>query len=356
MTTNLSKRQPIGALCLALIVICLAAALGSQLLMQFRVNMILLDTSSHLIGRVQPLSMADLHGETDRPHLANVADLPARLRSLMVGYPGEHRLARTLDTVLVLSGYSSEIETALETADADPLWLYVLAMGEGQQRRFDQVREALSRLPGAARILQSRGLVEWLQTGWYQSGGQEDEGLDRMIYLFEIAKSLDPSVTSDKAEMYKLLSVAYESTGRRQQAIENARLWVEVAPLDYRSSNWLAVLFLWDRRPEDAYLVLQEAEKRIGREYPNFAGQMAQIYESRGDLDTALAEYRIEVKMFPDSPYANAYLAAALHKAGNDREALKYVEVVLRLKDTPPTLRQNAEALKQQILAGTNRP
>jgi hypothetical protein len=338
-----------GALGLALIVICLAAARGDRLLMQLRVNAILLDTSSHLVGRVPPLSMADLHGEFSRPQLDEVVDVVAKFHELSRVYPNKPGLARLVDTLLIMSGHASNVDTSLKTAKDDPLWLYILAMGFGQQHRFDQVLEAFSLLPDGAAILQMRGVDAW------DGASGQGEGLNVVIFLFEMSKSLDGKLTYDKAELYKLLSMAYERSGHRQKAIENAKLWAAISPQDYRASNWLTGLLIWDNRPDEAFQVMEAAEKRIGRDYPGFALEMGHIYEARGELSAALAEYRIEVAISPRNPYAHLYLASALHKVGDDRQALSHVNLALQYAGDAGLV-GSAQALQKKLMAATDNP
>jgi tetratricopeptide (TPR) repeat protein len=313
-----------------------------QLWGAFKRNVTMIPTVVDLISLGRSIALGDLAPPPyDRQEVAN-RDLRPQIQVTLT-QATDTKLKRAGDAYLLLHGKQMEIATPPETVGTDPVWLLILAVADGKNHRYDSAKELLRKVPLAASGLQVHATYIW-----FQCGGAGPE-LNRVILLLEMAKEFYSLRKREEVQVYRILSIAYERTGRRREAIENAGSWFRLAPRDFHSSTWLAGLYLWDGKPEDAYQVLVAAQGEMGSNYPNFAGEMGQIYESRGDLAKAIQEYRVQLAESPSDPYRYWYLASALHRTGLNAEAEQYLKLLLDLRDAPPALIQNARSLLREL-------
>jgi len=241
-----------------------------------------------------------------------------------------------LGLLLAISGYPQEAEPYLKQSGSNTISLMTLAIVYGQQNRHVEAQAVLQRTPGAALALKRQGEAAY-------SSGQHSKALA----LLEMSLALDGLPDRDKTDVYRRLSILYEAVGNREEAIRYAQLWVDLGPQDLYSSIWLTSLYLWEKRVEDAYLVLQQAETLGVRSHRFFPEQMGYVYDLRGDLERAIPLYREGVARNPDDPFSNWYLGQALYRQGCAQEAIPYLELAQR--SSYPNLQLAAQDLLSQI-------
>ena len=159
--------------------------------------------------------------------------------------------------------------------------------------------------------------------------------------------------SDDRARLYTYLARDYNQLGEPQVAIDWAHRWVESDLMNFRSSTTLAGLYIWNGDYEEAFRVLQRVEPLGGHSDLLFSGSMGRIYESRGEWDLAIEEYREFWAQAKDvewaRPYAAWYLGTALYDRGRVDEARVFLEIVQHSGNLGLSERAAALLLQSQL-------
>ena len=282
-----------------------------------------------------PLQPRELTEASPRPKRQDVAFYAERAASA--------GLCRLSGNLFLMAG---EPERALETlrpCSDHPLAQFFRAFAHASLGREDEARSTLSQVPGISVYLFEGGMQE-----------HEQGNLQSAVWLLAEALEQDRNrgqiSSDDRTYLYRYLTWDYNQLGERQVAIAWAQRWVESDLMHFESSTALAGLYIWSGDYEKAFQVLQRVEPLGGRNAVHFAGQMGQIYQSRGEWDLAIEEYRESWARGKDveslRPYAAWYLGVALYYQGEMDEARFYLEVVRR---TGHPLQADATAILEQM-------
>ena len=145
---------------------------------------------------------------------------------------------------------------------------------------------------------------------------------------------------------YNNLANAYSKEGKIDQAIETAKMAVQLRP-DYGIAHFnLGNLYASQGRFDLAQRHFEEAI----RLYPNYAqahSNLGQLLAQQGDLEGGIREFRKTIDLNPSlaGPYLN--LGVALVKQGRYDEAAKFFQDALRIR---PNYVQAHESLAQLLL------
>jgi tetratricopeptide (TPR) repeat protein len=287
-----------------------------------------------------PLSPDELlgMGSVDRRLGSNTPSLPEEQLPFLSGN-------RLRGTFLVLTGQPDAAAIALEDVpERDFLGHFMLAFAYGMQGREDKVRQTLADVPGVEAYLALAGLAK-----------QKAGDYNAAVQFLEMAAVLDRGANMDRALIYETLSKDYYThLSDKDAAFYWAQRWVDYALTDFNSTAWLAALYLWNGRPEDAYAAWRRVEPLGGGKHRYYPGHMGQVFELRGDLDTAVQFYRESWARNSNDPWVSAdvawYLGNALYHQGNYEEARGYLEFVLR------NGRENLREVAQRLLAEMGKP
>jgi predicted Zn-dependent protease with MMP-like domain/predicted Zn-dependent protease len=102
----------------------------------------------------------------------------------------------------------------------------------------------------------------------------------------------------------------------------------------------------------DAAAAIVERCRRIDRKNPDVVALAAAVADARGDVDEALAQYRMLAELRPDEPMPRICLARlALHDQGDPDAALDHLETVAELIDDEADLIEAVYVKTEALLA-----
>ena len=244
-----------------------------------------------------------------------------------------YRLAGTIYATL---GYLRLGEEYLNKSGADPMSPMLLAIVLSQQGRNQDMLEALRRQPNSGAILESNGEAA------YQAERHEEA-----FALLKMALQVDPTSIRRPAEVYHHLALMAAAKNELEAAVTYSRRWHEIASGELEASILLATNLIRTNRPDEAQIVLRDAEALKVTEHPLYPLIMGRIHELHGDWKEAIFFYRQAVALNPNDIYSDWYLARALYQTDRNQEAIPYLEAVLR--SASPALQQAAQQMLNQI-------
>jgi tetratricopeptide (TPR) repeat protein len=112
--------------------------------------------------------------------------------------------------------------------------------------------------------------------------------------------------------------------GGNRSTDEMCHLWLQVLPVNF------------DPAQGDPRMVLQQALARhnVEKNPGDFEARynLAAMLEARGQLEAAIGQYELAVRLLPEDPAANNALGAALVAAGHPERALGYLRTALKTR------------------------
>ncbi len=143
-------------------------------------------------------------------------------------------------------------------------------------------------------------------------------------YLDVALTSRDPKVAKQTVRLAVLAR-------RHQQALEAARLWVELAPESLEAKRVLALLLVRNGRVEEAVSAYREilaAREDVGKGLLHVAAMLRR----EADKALALETMRRLASAYPDVPEAHYAVASLAHWAGQGETALVEIDRALALR------------------------
>jgi tetratricopeptide (TPR) repeat protein len=285
-----------------------------------------------LIQTAQPLSLTELLPDA-RTRLSRIAARAENSGVLM--WALDATLSRvqsphTRATVCLLLGQPQAVEAAMAGARDDPRSRLLLAFAYAQQGEFDDAHDVIHLVPGVGAYLVRA-------SGFEQAKGNQSESMQ----LLEMAVNIGRPEEIGLPELYRTLSLnSYYVLHDWDKAVEWAEQWVEMTNADVYAVDWLAHLYLQQGQPEAAFEAWQRVDSAIAGQLASYWKDMGQVYQSRGDWNTAIEMYRqawqrSDNKLSGLREYIAWYLGAALVHTGRVDEAVPYLEVATGSQDEP---------------------
>ncbi|MEM7622716.1 MAG: tetratricopeptide repeat protein [Planctomycetota bacterium] len=163
-----------------------------------------------------------------------------------------------------------------------------------------------------------------------QDSGRDgtDRVIERAMWCFREAARLDP----DLPAVYARLARAFEQTGRLERARQLYMRELRQSPADIDTLLDLADLLKRMNRPAEAAEKLRRALEFDPR-CADAHAVMSEIFEDEGDLDGAITELDVAVRLDPLRPGARVRLASLLVERGDRRKAATGPEHDRRVSD-----------------------
>jgi tetratricopeptide (TPR) repeat protein len=228
--------------------------------------------------------------------------------------------------VLALLGRPVEAQRWLQDrAATDEMGRYWLALALGQQQQVDAAIQTLAGLDGIDQYFAMAGLAA-------QAAGEYEQA----SRLLETAARLDSGGIEYRSLVYDdLAKNAYNHGHDWDLSFYWAERWIQAAPDNSYAYTWLAALYIWRGQPELAYVVLERGKPAGVTANPGYPGQMGEVYQSRGEWDLAIAQYRKSWELNKDISYMRPYVAwnlgfALFHQNQRD-EAKPYLQIAAQL-------------------------
>lgn len=270
------------------------------------------------------LSLAEVFLNTGRP-----ADARRELRTILDARP-DYAPARVAWAALNraegnLTEAGSELEALL--AEQPENASVHRQLGAYYEARLD-IRNAEA---GFLRALELRpGSFEDFQALilFYLRNEQAQRAAERLVAIPEAAKT--PAI-------HELLGLAYFAGGQFGESESAYRRALELEPNRWSSSEHLVALYLATSRTDDA---LAELNSLTGRNPGHAVAYTTRgmIYESRGDVDTAITNYTQALELDPTLEAAGNNLAYLLAEEGRDLQtALNWAQTVRRSNPNSPS-------------------
>jgi len=146
---------------------------------------------------------------------------------------------------------------------------------------------------------------------------------------FREGLKLDPKNISAR----NYLGYLHETLGQYQQGAEQFETVLSYDPKNLYALNHLGLMYIQLKRIDKAEVVLRTAleidPKGERAESKNIHNYFGLIYEDKGDIAAAIAEYRESIRLFPDDMWARKQLASLLEDHGRYSEAqLEYLQML----------------------------
>lgn len=261
------------------------------------------------ISSMEPLQLKDILGASyeDVEAAGSVISLPDTVTTTLAGSP---RMRRTAGILLSTMKAYSQAEQRLREADGTPLSRLALAITLARTGRMTEAHSVLGNVKNAAVMLAING-----EAAYWAGDPVTAEG------LLELAVRMDHADALLKSSTYEHLAYLNARNGDVESAIRFAQLWNTHQPSRLESYTTLAGYYLRVKRTIDARETLDQVELLGGRNLPDFAMLLAQVYDQLGNLSLAIRNYEEALRRNPEEPYTNWYLGYAYFRAGNIEQA-----------------------------------
>ncbi|MBI5635263.1 MAG: tetratricopeptide repeat protein [Nitrospirae bacterium] len=304
----------------------LCVALLPRFWLGWRSNLVLLHMMP-LLQTVQPLSATEFLPNSQswliRQPTSPEVITEQKIRSAVEAQLPAVLSLHTRATVYLLLGKPQAAKDALAETKDDPRSRLLLAFTYAQQGQFARVPDVLHRVPGAASMLVSAGMVEQVRGNYVEA-----------TQLLEIAEGIDHPEELDLSSLYRVLSFnSYYAFNDWDKAVGWSQRWVTVTNSDVNAVEWMSHLYLQRRQTEAAFEVWRRVDPVQASQSVSYWKDMGLIYQSRGNWDQAIAMYGAAWERDRDKPnglrdYIGLYLGAALIHQGRVDEAQTYLEYV----------------------------
>lgn len=280
-----------------------------------------------------------------------------RLRDLLENHPDDAFARDELAKLLVARGEFAQAERVLTESEAQQTLtsLRLLIDVLTRQEQYEQARSAAAQLVAQE---PTRALGHFLTGRIYQAEQRYEESLESFQQALDVA--------GPNAELLSAMTASYTRAGRPDDAIPALEAWREEAPENYEVHLLLGQVHARARRWEEAEGALEQAlnlEEDAWSAYRDLAGVrlatgdpggavevlerglaaipdslqlnllLAQLYESGGRFDEAIARYERILEIDPDSALAANNLAALIADHQIAPERLQYaLELTERLR------------------------
>ena len=267
------------------------------------------------VSLLSPPQAEELIGLQQRPR----RELSDPERDLLQKVDGESVLRGAL---LALQGHPVEAQTRLSQRTlVNALDRYWLALALGQQGQASAAIQVVTGVDGMDRYFELAGFEA-------QSAGR----FEQASRLLTVAANLDDGMIQDRSLVYEYLAKnAYNHASDWDQSFHWAERWIQAVPDNTYAYTWLAGLHLWRGESETAYNVLQRGEPYGVQQNPYYPGQLGQIYQSRGQWQPAIEQYRQSWELHKDVPWMHHFVAwslgNALYHEGQLAEAKPYLGI-----------------------------
>ncbi|HEX3998771.1 MAG TPA: tetratricopeptide repeat protein [Pirellulales bacterium] len=204
-------------------------------------------------------------------------------------------------------------------------------------------------LAAALAIVATTG-CEWVSRSQNVTGVDlyEQGNYGAAIEQFQLAVQSDPGDSDSYYNLgatYQRLGNLTHNTGYSQQAEQFYRLALDMNPDHVDCNRGLAVLYVEEKRPTEAFAVLQSWTARNPAS-PEPRIELARLYEEFGKPDIAQVHLQEALALQPNNPRALAALGKLREDAGDRTQALAIYERSLQYNQFQPDVQSRVAALQ----------